>query len=157
MRCGGRRGRGGGGSGSGRGVRGMWGGRAGGGGDAAGVWAREGVIEIGLWRGWWVGGLGAVWFSLEIFFRGGWIQGFSFWEVCGQVPGVYRMQDLRFCVCLFLYFTTTVLGCRRRLFKGYKLGAFLAVRFVMMLLLYLNNKMFISQEYTEQGYVLPLS
>lgn len=63
------------------------------------------------------------------------------------------MQDLRFCVCLFLYFTTTVLGCRRKLFKGYNLGAFLAVRFVMMLLLYLNNKMFISQEYTEQGYV----
>lgn len=144
MRYGGRRGRGGDGSGSRRGV---WGGGAGGGGEAAGVWAREGVIEIGLWRGWWVGAVG---FFLKIFFQGGWIQGFSFWEVRGQVPGVYRMQDLRFCVCFFLYFTTAVLGCRRRLFKGYKLGAFFAVRFVRMLLLYLNNKV-ISQEYTEQG------
>ena len=27
----------------------------------------------------WAGGLGTVRFLLEIFFRGGWIQGFSFW------------------------------------------------------------------------------
>lgn len=58
-----------------------------------GVWAREGVIEIGLWR---VGGLEAVGFFLEIFFRGGLVPGrLSWfgrvgcgWGVCRQVPGV---------------------------------------------------------------------
>lgn len=56
-------------------------------------------------EGWWVGGLGAVRFSLEISFRGGWVQGFSFWEVWTSSGGLSNtgFEILRLSFPLFHY------------------------------------------------------